>query len=66
MAPENVFAPAKVWAPVVTNPLALAPASGILNVWAVPLLAIPKSVPLLATAKVWDSTVNPFRVLGPP
>jgi hypothetical protein len=63
--PENVFAPAIVCAPVVTNPLAVALASGIANVCAVPLEVIAKSVPVVATANVCVAPVSPLRLLIP-
>ena len=62
-AAENVFAPAMVWAPVVTRPLADAPASGILKVWVVLADEILKSVPLVPVAKVCVLAVNPFRLV---
>jgi hypothetical protein len=48
----NVFAPAKVCVPVVTSPRAELPASGMLKVCVVPLLLIPKSLPLVPVANV--------------
>jgi hypothetical protein len=47
----TVFAPAKVCVPVVITPLAVALASGKLNVCVSTELAILKSVPVLPTAK---------------
>ena len=44
---ENVFAPAIVCVPVVTNPRAVALASGKLNVCILPELTILKSVPVV-------------------
>ena len=60
---ENVFAPAKVWVPVVISPLAAAPASGMLKVCVVPDEEIAKSVPEMPAAKVWVEPVNPFKLL---
>ena len=66
-AEEKVFAPAIVWATVVTRPLAVAEASGILNVWTVPVLEILKSVPVVAVPNVWVVVVRPFKlVIAPP
>jgi len=66
-AEENVLAPAMVWAPVFTAPLAVAEASGILNVWVVPVEEILKSVPDVPVAKVCVAPVSPLRlVMAPP
>ena len=67
VAAEKVFAPARVCAPVFTRPLAVAEASGILNVCVLPEEAILKSVPVVAVANVWVAAVNPFKlVIAPP
>ena len=60
IAPVKILAPSNVCVPVVTTPRAVAEASGRLNVWAVPVLTIPKSVPVVPTAKVWVPPVSPF------
>ena len=62
-ADEKVLLPAMVCAPVVTRPLAVAEASGILNVWAEPEDEIAKSVPVVPVAKVWVLLVKPFKLL---
>ena len=62
-AEEKVLAPAMVWAPVVTTPLAVAEASGILNVWVEPEEEILKSVPVLPVANVWVVAVRPFKLV---
>ena len=48
----KVLAPAIVCEPVVITPLAVALASGKLNVWEVPLDTIAKSVPLVPVDNV--------------
>ena len=52
MAPEKVFAPAKVWVPVVTTPRAVALALGKLKVCVVPELSMAKSVPVVPVENV--------------
>ena len=47
----KVFAPANVWSVVVTTPLLVGLASGILKVDAVPAVVILKSVPVVPVAK---------------
>ncbi len=61
-ADEKVLAPAMVCAPVVTRPLAVAEASGILKVCVVTEEAILKSVPLVPVAKVCVLPVKPFKL----
>ena len=63
--PGNVFAPAKVCVPVVTNPRFVADASGKLNVCVVPEDAILKSVPVVEVAKVCVAPVKVFKVVMP-
>jgi hypothetical protein len=62
---EKVFAPAIVCVPVVTNPLAVAEALGILNVCVDPALLILKSVPVVPVAKFCTCAVNPFKAVKP-
>ena len=62
-ADEKVLLPAMVCAPVVITPLAVAEASGILNVWAEPEDEILKSVPVVPVANVWVLPVNPFKLV---
>src|SRR5882724_5073182 len=62
-ADEKVLAPAMVCAPVVITPLAVADASGILKVCAVPEEEMAKSVPVVPTAKVWVAPVSPFKLV---
>ena len=65
----NVLVPAIVCVVELISPLAVAEASGILNVCTVPALTILKSVPVVPVAKVWsDERANPLivRVLGTP
>ena len=61
----NVFAPAIVCVPVVTKPLAVADASGMLNVCVVLLEEILKSVPEVPVANVCVVPVNPFKLVMP-
>ena len=59
---ENVLPPAKVCVPVVTAPLADAPASGILKVCVEPDDPMLKSVPDVPVANDCVAAVNPFTV----
>ena len=66
IAELNVFAPAIVWVPVVMTPLAVALASGKLNVWVDVAEEIAKSVPVVPVWKDWDAAVRVLRVVIPP
>jgi hypothetical protein len=61
----KVLAPAKVCVPVVTSPLLLADALGILKVCILPEELIPKSVPVVPVAKVCEFPVWELRDVIP-